>query len=226
MSLFMSCGDNRNKDNANYDDHNASTSANVNTYDNNNEVNDNNNVIGTNNNSNEQDRAEEANDEKFDGGMEKDADRLSKAYMLNLYEVMASEKALVKATDAEVKKVAQMMKKEHSKMSSDLQNLASKKNITLPATITDAEKRKIDALNDKTGYDFDKEYTQQMKNKHEDAIKDMERIADKSEDADIRKFASNAIPQLRTHLTMVENCYENVKEKKDNDKKTKDRTSK
>lgn len=217
MSLLMSCGDNRdhNGDNVN-DDHNASTTSNVDTYDKNDNMANDNDVNRPN--KDEKDNAEDVNEDKFAGDMEKDADRVTRAYMLNLYEVMASEKAIAKSTDAEVKKIAQMMKKEHAKMSSDIQALAKKKNITLPATITDEEKRKIDALNEKSGYDFDKEYTQQMKNKHEDAIKDMEKMSEKAEDADIRNFASKAVPQLRSHLTMVENAHENVKDKKDNDK--------
>lgn len=168
------------------------------------------------------DQAEDMNAEKFDNKGEKDADRLAEAHMGNLYEIMASENAASKATTAEVKKLAEMIKTAHTKMGKDLTDLAARKNITLPADLTDEQKRDMDKLNEKTGVDFDKEYTEQMKNKHDDAIKSYEKIADKAEDADIKQWAANSVPEVQSHLTMIESCWNNIKDMKDKDHKDND----
>lgn len=167
-------------------------------------------------------QAKEMNEEKFDNKGEKDADRLSEAHMGNLYEIMASENAASKATTAEVKKLADMIKSAHTKMGKDLTDLAARKNITLPADLTDEQKRDMDKLNGKSGVDFDKEYTEQMKNKHNDAIKSYEKIADKAEDADIKQWAANTVPEVQSHLTMIESCWNNIKDMKDKDNKNND----
>ena len=170
------------------------------------------------------DQAENMNEQKFDNQGEKDADRLTEAHMANLYEIMAAENAATKATTGEVKKLAEMIKTAHVKMDKDLMDLAAKKNVTLPADLTDEEKRKMDKLTEKSGIDYDKEFTEQMKNKHEDGIKLMEKTSEKAEDADIKQFAANAIPELRSHLTMVENCWNSIKDMKDNDHTAKTHT--
>lgn len=166
--------------------------------------------------------AEEANEQKFDNQGEKDADRLSEVHMINLYEIMASETAASKASSSEVKKLAEMMKTAHTKSGKDLADLAAKKNITLPADITDEQKRDLDKLNEKTGDDFDKEYADQMENKHKDAIDKFEKIADKGEDADVKSWAATVVPELKSHLTMVESCKENLKNADKNHKGDKD----
>ncbi|MGZ3900360.1 MAG: DUF4142 domain-containing protein [Bacteroidia bacterium] len=165
-------------------------------------------------------QAEQMNEQKLDNQGEKDADRLSEVHMANLYEIMAAENAVTKATTSDVKKLAETLKTAHVKMDKGLMELASKKNITLPADLTSDEMRKIEKLKEKTGMDYDKEFTEQMKSKHEDGIKLMEKISEKSEDAEIKQFAANAIPELRSHLTMVENCWNSIKDMKENDHAT------
>jgi putative membrane protein len=171
---------------------------------------------------NSKEHAEEMNEEKLDREGEKDADRLSEAHMGNLFEIQASQDAMSKATTADVKKLAGMMVEAHSKMDRDLQDLAGRKNITLPAAITDAQKRDLDRLNEKTGIDFDKEYTDIMKNKHEDAVKLFEKLSEKAEDQEIKQMAATTLPEIRSHLDMIEATRNNVKDmkadaRKDND---------
>jgi len=198
MCLFISCSESRDKRN------NGDTSDNISTTTGNLDLKE-----------EVKDRVEEMKEDMIETDKEKDADRVTRAYMMNLYKIMASEKAVTKATVADVKKLAQTMKKDHTKISADIQTLATKKNITLPADITNEEKRKIDELNEKMGIDFDKEYTKQMKEKHEDAIKDMEKTMEKAEDTDIKQWAGNTIPQLRAHLTQIEKTWEKIKDMKE-----------
>jgi len=163
-------------------------------------------------------QAEDMNEEKFDRKGEKDADRLVEAYCGNLYEIRASENAASKATTADVKKLAAMIAMDHTKMNADLQSLASSKNITLPTDITDDQRKKLENLAEKSGLDYDKEYTSQMKDKHEDGVKAYEKTADNAEDAEIKQWASTTLPQIRSHLDMVKATDDKIKEMKDADK--------
>jgi putative membrane protein len=162
--------------------------------------------------------AEEVNEEKFDREGEKDADRLNEAYVTSLYEVKASEQAVTRATTAEVKKLAEMMVQAHTKMNTEIQGLAGRKNITLATDITDELNRKMEKLNEKNGLDYDKEYTEQMRERHQEGIKLTERAADKGEDAEIKQWASASTPQLRAHLDMIESTHNMIKDMKDNEK--------
>jgi putative membrane protein len=170
--------------------------------------------------------AEEVNEENLNREGEKDADRLTDLYGLNLFEVKVSEEAVNKCSTADAKNVASMMVQAHTKMTADLQQLASRKGITLPGELSNDLMRDMDKLNEKTGLDYDKEYLDQMKNKHEDGIDKLEKTADKAEDAEIKDMASKSLPEMRSHLDMVEAARNKVKDVKsdarDNDKDHKD----
>jgi putative membrane protein len=164
------------------------------------------------------DHAEDVNDKNLNNDQEKDADRIMKLHCANLFEIQASEKAAAQAVTADVKKLASMMVQAHTKMGADMQAMAERKSIALPAAMGDDLDRDMNKLNEKTGLDFDKEYLDQMKNKHDDAVNTLEKIADKSEDADIKGWASQSLPEIRSHVDMVESARNNIKDMKNDAK--------
>lgn len=163
--------------------------------------------------------AEQMNEENLTREGEKDADRLIDLYAVNLYEVKASEAAVQRASTDDVKKIASMMIQAHTKMTTEIQQLASNKGITLPGEINNNLMRDMDKLNEKTGLDYDKEYLDDMKKKHEDALDKLQNTSDKAEDTDIKALASKAIPEIRSHLDMVEVSRNKIKDMKDNTRK-------
>jgi putative membrane protein len=167
---------------------------------------------------------EEVNSEKFSDDTEKDADRLVKAYCTNMYEIKASEQATTKATTTEVKNLATMMVQAHTKMNTDIQGLAGRKNITLPTDLTDDLNKKMEDLNDENGLNYDKKYAQEMKDKHEDAANMLERMAEKSEDAEIKQWANNSLAEIRAHLDMVNATLSNIKDVKKDQRNNIDHT--
>jgi putative membrane protein len=166
------------------------------------------------------DRAEDMNEEKFDRKEEKDADRIVDAYSGNIYEIKASENAASNASTAEVKKVASMMVAAHTKMKTDIATLASKKSITLPEALTDEQLRKLTKLTEKSGIDYDKEYIDQMKNEHDDAVKKLEKLADNAEDPELKSLAATAVPEIKAHMDMLKAADMNLDdiEKQNKDK--------
>lgn len=160
------------------------------------------------------DIAEEANEEKFDRKGEKAADHLVDAYSGNMYEVKVSENAALNASDPEVKKIAAMMVEAHTKMNTDVAALAGQKQVTLPADLTDEQRKCIEKLTEKSGVEYDKEYISDLKDKHEKTLKMLEKVSEKCDDPEIRNWAANSIPEVRHHLEMVNAAHDNLKNRK------------
>ncbi|MCR5861855.1 DUF4142 domain-containing protein [Flavobacterium sp. J372] len=147
--------------------------------------------------------AEDQNEAKFDDAndeMEDDSQYLVDAAETDMKEIELGKLALSKSTNADIKGLAQMMIDEHTKASEETKALATKKNITLPAAVTEKVQEKYADMNDKTGTDFDKAYADKMVDGHEKMIDKMEKASEKAADADIRAWAAKMLPTLRKHL--------------------------
>lgn len=147
--------------------------------------------------------AEDENEAKFDDvneDKEEDSDYLVAAAEVDMKEIELGKLAQQKSTNPDVQALGKMMVEQHTKASADTKALAAKKNISLPTALTEDGQDAYKDLNDKTGHDFDKAYTDKMVDGHEKTIKKMEKASEKAEDADIRMWAANMLPTLRTHL--------------------------
>jgi putative membrane protein len=107
--------------------------------------------------------------------------------------------------------LGKMMEDEHSKAMEDLKSLAAKKQVTIPTAATEKIQDAYKKLSEKTGKDFDKEYSDMMVKGHKDAIDKFEKAAKDAEDADIRNWASSMLPSLNAHLEHARQCEEKVK---------------
>lgn len=162
------------------------------------------------------DAAQEMNDDKFSGEGEKTADKLVHAYSANLYEIKAAENALMNATTPEVKRLAGMLVEAHTKMNEEVKSLAATKDVTLPTELSDDQRKDMEKLTEKSGLEYDKAFTEQMKDKHEKAVDFYEKTAKKSDDADVQSWAGAMVSEVRSHLDMVKASCDIVK---DRDKK-------
>lgn len=147
--------------------------------------------------------AEEENEAKFDDvneEKEEDSDYLVAAAEVDMKEIELGKLAQQKSTNADVQALGKMMVEQHTKSLADLKAAAAKKNISIPETLTDKGQDAYKDLNDKTGHDFDKAYADKMVDGHEKLIEKMEKASEKATDADIRMWAANMLPTLRTHL--------------------------
>ncbi len=98
-----------------------------------------------------------------------------------------------------------MMVDDHSKANDKLKDLATKKNIDVPASVTDDQKKDIDKLSKKTGADFDKAYVDMMVDDHKKDIGDFKKASGNVSDNDIKTFATNTLPTLQKHLDAIQN---------------------
>lgn len=158
--------------------------------------------------------AEEHNEQKFDSNREeKDAQFLVNAAEIHLEEIQLSQIAQSNSTEPEVKKMGKIMESDHTKSLNDLKELASKKSITIPTSLTEDNKDAYKDLSNKSGEDFDKEYCEKMVEGHKKAIEKFEDASAKSEDAEIRAWAEASLPVLRSHLDHALTCQNKIEKK-------------
>lgn len=163
--------------------------------------------------------AEDQNDEKFDKSkdadaypaLEKDAEFAVKVADGGLLEVRLGELAQSNAASPDVKKFGQRMITDHGKANEELKALAQQKNISLPATLSNKNQEKYDDLAKKTGVEFDKAYCNLMVKDHKDDIDEFKKQADKGNDPELKSWASEKLPTLENHLTMIESMQDVIK---------------
>ena len=158
--------------------------------------------------------AEEENEAKFDDtaneDMEDDSDFMVFAAETDMKEIELGKLAQQKSTNPDIKALGKMMVDQHMAASVTTKALAAKKNVSLPTALTEKGQEAYKDLNHKTGHDFDKAYADMMVDGHEKAISKMEKASEKATDADIRMWAADMLPTLRTHLEHAKMTKEKV----------------
>ncbi|RBQ07619.1 DUF4142 domain-containing protein [Pedobacter miscanthi] len=140
-----------------------------------------------------------------------DAKFTTQAAVGGMAEVELGKMALEKSSNAQVKEFATMMVKDHGMANTELMAIAKQKNITLPSTVDDEHKKKMEDLSKKTGADFDKAYVSAMVDGHKSTLKLMEDESKDGKDADLKSFATKTAPIVQTHLVMINKINDSMK---------------
>ena len=125
------------------------------------------------------------------------------AAMDGMTEVALGNLALQRAQNESVKQFAQQMVTDHTAANNELTQIASGKNVTLPAAIDAKHQAMVDKLSKLSGADFDREYMKMMVKDHEKAVKMFQDQSQKGTDADAKAFAAKTLPTLQGHLQMA-----------------------
>jgi len=136
---------------------------------------------------------------------------LVKAADGGMAEVHMGELGQQKATSQRVKDFSAMMVKDHSEANDKVKALASQKNITLPASVSDEHQKAMDMLSKKSGKDFDKAFMDAMVKDHEKAIDLFEAGMKDAKDPDVSSLADKTLPTLRTHLDSAKSVRSSLK---------------
>lgn len=124
---------------------------------------------------------------------------ITEAAQGGMAEVKLGELAQKNAKDPAVKKFGKLMVDDHSKSNQKLKSIASKKGVTLPTTLSDEMQKKYDELAQKTGAEFDKAYIELMEEDHKEDIDKFKDYVDDGKDPELKRFAQECLPVLRTH---------------------------
>lgn len=136
-------------------------------------------------------------------------DRVDEGFMRQaaengLAEVQASNVALRKATNAQVKSFAQQMVDDHGKSHAELVTLATKKGVKMPDGPSLMQKAKLKALEAADGVNFDQRYIASMGvQAHEDTLALFDKASREARDPEVKAFASKTVPTLQHHLEMA-----------------------
>jgi putative membrane protein len=125
-----------------------------------------------------------------------------KAALAGLVEVAEGKLAVAQGSDPKVKAFGQQMVTDHTKANEELNQLAQKKDVSLPTAPEPKQEKAIAKLGAKSGTDFDKAYADNAVDDHKDAV-DLFEKASKSSDPDIAAFATKTLPTLQSHLDMA-----------------------
>jgi putative membrane protein len=135
---------------------------------------------------------------------------VTQAATTDMAEIELAQLALKNSQDAEVKKFADQMVKDHTASSTKLKGIANKENLTLPTSLDPehtAVKAKLAALK---GKDFDEAYGKEMAKGHDKAVALFESASKTTEVApDLKQFAASTLPTLREHKGMAHDLHGN-----------------
>jgi putative membrane protein len=134
-----------------------------------------------------------------------DANFLVDAANGGMMEVRLGQMAQTRASNRRVRDFGEMMDREHGEGNIKLKNLAAARKVILPDTISNHDQKEMEALQKKTGLNFDRAYINRMVQDHKDDIKEFEKEATKGTDTQIRDFANSNLAMLRKHLDSAEN---------------------
>jgi|SRR5579864_76088 len=134
------------------------------------------------------------------------ADRMfmKKAAEANKAEIELGQLATQKASSDDVKKFGQRMVDDHSKASQDLEQIASKKGVTLPDKLNAKDEATKDRLDKLSGKQFDEAYMRDMVTDHKKDVSEFKREEKMAKDPDVKSFAQNTTPTLESHLQEAE----------------------
>jgi putative membrane protein len=129
-------------------------------------------------------------------------DFVKTAAMSDMFEIESSKVAQQKA-DESSKKFGLQMIADHTKTTMELKALASKAGVELPTALDSSHQSKIDKLSGLMGVDFDREYDAMQVEAHEDAVSLFERYAEGGDNAELKAWAGQTLPNLTHHLEMA-----------------------
>ena len=129
---------------------------------------------------------------------------LKQAAEINLTEIQLGKAAERISSEPSIKKMAEMLVKDHSEANRNLERLAASKGVTLPTEPSMMDRLSLSSMEKAQGDKFNKEFLSFMQKGHEKAISLFEKEAARTQDPDIKAWAQKMVPALKEHLAMSE----------------------
>ncbi len=115
-------------------------------------------------------------------------------------EIAYSELAERRAANDKVKEFAREMVKEHKRCNEKLAQLLKDRKLAIVAGTEKQTKEEVARLSKLEGANFDRAYMDRMIQDHEKAVAMVQTQTTAAVEADVRAFAKEALPTLKTHL--------------------------
>ncbi|HZX73930.1 MAG TPA: DUF4142 domain-containing protein [Cyclobacteriaceae bacterium] len=131
---------------------------------------------------------------------EKNAQFIVKAVEGDFASIKLAQLALSQSSDPEVKRLAEILERDHIKALNELRDFAYKKGIAIPAEESSDAKTKISDLEKGAPGEFNKAWVEEFIDDHEHTIKLFESAWDETNDVELKSWINHKIPGLRTRL--------------------------
>jgi putative membrane protein len=131
---------------------------------------------------------------------------LKNAEQANSAEIALSQVAQSRAQNSDVKQLAQMMVTDHQACNQKVQAIAQAHGLVFDQSLDWINQHEVNRLQKADEATFDKDYTKVMLKDHVKAIKMFQKAADDINEPDVKEFAANTLPTLRTHLRHAEDA--------------------
>jgi len=125
---------------------------------------------------------------------------VAKVIDCNLTEKDLAERAVKNAQSADVRRFAEQLVKDHTKMNEDALALAREMKLGVASAVSKEHKEALVKLTAAKGADFDREFVRFMVDSHEKTVKMLEANAKSNDSPQARKLAAGALPTVREHL--------------------------
>jgi putative membrane protein len=117
-----------------------------------------------------------------------------------MFEIKTSQLALKTSKDADIKKFASKMIKDHSKASNEMKSLLTADQAKIaPKKLDEKHQAQYDALKKATGSDFDKQFVDAQVAAHDEAVSLFQDYFQNGDDAKLKDFATKTLPTLKSH---------------------------
>ena len=126
------------------------------------------------------------------------------------HEVALGRLAAERASNADVKAFANRMVQDHSRAGDELMQINSRLGITVPAEDDAAFKQKVDRLTGLNGAEFDRAYMSEMVAGHTMMQDKVSGFTSSGTNADLKGWASKALPTVREHLKLAQDLAAKV----------------
>lgn len=129
----------------------------------------------------------------------------------DLAEIQVGNLALQKSTSDDVKKIAQKLVDDHTKTSTELKQIASSKNMTLP-TEPDAKHQALATkLQNDSPDKFDQDFIKANSADHHKVVGAFQKESEKGQDPEIKAFATKFLPSIQEHTQMIDQAKSSSK---------------
>jgi len=129
---------------------------------------------------------------------------VEKASLGGMAEVQAGQLAQNQAQSADVKAFGQHMVADHTEAGQKLKSIVDAEGISAPSDLDKIDQKQIDALQQKSGAGFDKQYVKDQLAAHRKTVALFQKEASSGSDPQLKQFASDTLPTLQHHLSDVE----------------------
>ncbi|WMJ75215.1 DUF4142 domain-containing protein [Cytophagaceae bacterium ABcell3] len=149
------------------------------------------------------------------GLAEEDRDFLQETAKEKMFNIELARLAQERAVTEEVREYANNVQTEHQNIHQELAQFAEQRNVFLPDSLDEDQREDLNELAQEEGFDFDEEFMDRMVERNRDAVDRFEDRAENTEDEQLRQWAQNTVPALRTQVETAENVEEAVERQRE-----------